>query len=162
MTMRLPATGNPDFARACNPPAPMTLGSVQPGNGRKRSRAPVARIRLRYLNSKLLSERSNARTPGAGAAITRAPENTSTLLRSHGSGEREARQIWPPGRGLSSTMATRAPESEARAAAASPAGPAPMTATSNMASGIGIHLHARFARNLATLAMRTAVDGHAA
>ena len=39
--------GKPDFTSACKPPAPITLGSVQPGNGKKRSRAPVARIRLR-------------------------------------------------------------------------------------------------------------------
>src|SRR5579862_2332829 len=59
-------------------------------------------------------------------------------------------------------MATRAPDSAARAAAASPAGPAPITTTSNAGSGIGLHLHARFAGNLTALAMSAAVDGHAA
>ena len=36
--------GMPDLTRACNPPAPTTLGKVQPGKGRNCSRAPVARI----------------------------------------------------------------------------------------------------------------------
>ena len=33
----------PALSSACAPPTPITPGSVQPGNGRKRSRAPVAR-----------------------------------------------------------------------------------------------------------------------
>ena len=41
---RLPLTGKPDLTNACNPPAPTTFGKVQPGKGRNRSRAPVARI----------------------------------------------------------------------------------------------------------------------
>ena len=36
-TTRLPAIGSPALTRACRPPAPMTFGKVQPGNGRKRS-----------------------------------------------------------------------------------------------------------------------------
>src|SRR5580698_9393011 len=57
-------------------------------------------------------------------------------------------------------MATLAPASAARAAAVNPAGPAPITTTSNVASLIGLHLHARFTRNLAALGVSAAVDGH--
>lgn len=46
-TTFLPSIDNPDLTSACNPPAPVTPGSVHPGNGRKSSRAPVARINFR-------------------------------------------------------------------------------------------------------------------
>ena len=46
-TTDFPAIGRPDFTRACKPPAPRTLGKVQPGKGKNSSRAPVARIKER-------------------------------------------------------------------------------------------------------------------
>jgi hypothetical protein len=42
ITTRRPRNDVPLFANACAPPTPMTPGRVQPGNGRNRSRAPVA------------------------------------------------------------------------------------------------------------------------
>ena len=47
ITTRSPRNDIPLLSSACAPPIPKTLGSVQPGNGRNRSRAPVARIRRR-------------------------------------------------------------------------------------------------------------------
>ena len=41
-TIRLFSTFSPPLTRACNPPAPSTFGSVQPGKGKYLSRAPVA------------------------------------------------------------------------------------------------------------------------
>src|SRR5579862_850929 len=75
------------------------------------------------------------------------------------------RQIWPPERGLSSSSATRAPDSEALTAAASPAGPAPMTATSKTGMAelfIRADFHSVFANDLTTLHVRFAVDRDAA
>ena len=66
---------------------------------------------------------------------------------------------------LSSTMPTCAPHSDARTAAAIPAGPAPITSTSKGCSEllfIRFHFHARFAKDLATPAVRSSIDRHAA
>src|SRR5215510_10733115 len=81
---------------------------------------------------------------------------TGWLVHSDGIGR--ARQIWPPGAGLSSTTVTETRPSSARRAAASPAGPAPMIRT----SVIGADLHPLGARNLAASAVGAAVDRDAA
>src|SRR5215469_4882846 len=128
MTIRLPRIFQPSLINACSAPAPITLGKVQPLNGRNSSRAPVARIRRSYskvvgpsgVSSK--SERSchgpNTRTPVL--AVTFPGSAVSSGFR---------RQIWPPGRRLSSRTNTCAFLAAARAAKI-PAGPAPIIATS--------------------------------
>src|SRR5689334_4626511 len=69
------------------------------------------------------------------------------------------RQICPPKAGLSSTSSTLAPLSAALVAAARPAGPPPTTTMSQLCLFIGIDLHTRPARHLATLDMTHAVNG---
>src|SRR6202021_2129386 len=67
---RLPRIGRPDLTIACRPPAPITFGRVQPGNGKKRSRAPVASIRFRYRSSQRSSSPSANNTLASGWSKT--------------------------------------------------------------------------------------------
>src|SRR5215213_5461998 len=106
------------------------------------------------------SKVSSVSRPAAGAATTRAPQ----IVFAPGTVWASPRQICPPGAGLSSTIATRLPDSAARRAAARPAGPAPTTTTSKLAAGslIGADLHARPAGQLTTSYVRATIDRHAA
>jgi hypothetical protein len=175
-TIRLPSTENPDLTSACSPPAANTLGSVQPGKGRTSSRAPVARIALWKVISIASFSFSASTNSSERRATTRVDESSvaphSRRRRSHRAASRlddtccagssvVARQICPPGKGLSSTRMAFAPDFAADTQAAMPAGPAPITRTSQLSSAllaIGIHHHAIFAEYLACALLGSAID----
>jgi len=66
ITTRFPENDTPCFSSACAPPIPTTPGSVQPGNGRNRSRAPVAITTAR-------ARTTTAPPPCRSATIANAP-----------------------------------------------------------------------------------------
>src|SRR6185437_7658694 len=66
-----PAIEYPDLTKAWSPPAPITFGSVHPGKGKKRSRAPVASTSLRYRSSSRPSCISASNKFGEGQSNTR-------------------------------------------------------------------------------------------
>ena len=75
-----PPSPAPVFAIAWAPPAPMTPGRVQPGKGRKSSRAPVARTTRRARTTQrpaAVSAESFQPPPPATASKTDAPHRTT-------------------------------------------------------------------------------------
>src|SRR5436190_390200 len=172
VTTRRPATGQPFLIKACKPPGPIIPGSVQPGNGRNSSQAPVARIKRLHRISTWPVSFSARSAHGLGKQITEA-RSISVVpdlwnLSNHRFATAEVgriccpRQIWPPSQGVSSSRATREPLSAAVQAAARPAGPAPTTTTSNSKarSDIRLNLHAIRTHGQATTTVLLTIDGY--
>ncbi len=89
MTMDLPLIDKPDFTKACSPPTPAIPGKVQPGKGRKISRAPAAMMSFLYRSSRLVSQDSARSVLVDGSAETTCvPANTGTPLRRNRSNQR--------------------------------------------------------------------------